>query len=81
MLGALWSRAQGWLLMLGAAILVLAGAYAAGSRAAKKSAELDQARRAADERRKADDVAEKIASMDDRAVLSAARRWVRDHDE
>lgn len=77
----LWGRLQGWLLMLAAALLVLAGAYVAGGRAARKSAELDQARRAANERRKANVVADKIASMDDRAINHAAGRWVRDHDE
>lgn len=77
MLATLWVRVQGWLALLAAALLVLAGAYAAGGRAAKRSADLDQARRAADQRRKSDDVDEKVAAMDDRAVDHAAGRWVR----
>ena len=81
MLAALWGRIQGWLLMLGAALLVLVGAYAVGTRAARKSVELDQARRSAERRRRADDVAEKVAAMGDRAVTDAARRWVRNPDK
>ena len=77
MLAALWARAQGWLLMLSAALLVLAGAYVAGGRAARKSAELDQARRQAAAKRKADAVAQKIDALDDPAVRDRAERWVR----
>jgi hypothetical protein len=77
MLAALWARAQGWLLMLGAALLVLAGAYAAGGRAARRSAELDQRRRDAAAKGKADAVAQKIDALDDPAVRDRAERWVR----
>lgn len=79
MLAALWGRLQGWLLMLGAVLLVLAGAYVAGGRAARKSAELDQARRQAAAKGKADAVAQKIDALDDPAVRDRAGRWVR-HD-
>ncbi|MGX5659988.1 hypothetical protein ACWKWV_09740 [Castellaniella ginsengisoli] len=79
MLAALWARAQGWLLMLGAVILVLAGAYAAGGRAARRSAELDQRRRDTAAKGKADAVAQKIDALDDPAVRDRAERWVR-HD-
>jgi len=79
MLAALWAKAQGWLLTLGAALLVLAGAYAAGGRAARKSAELDQRRRDAAAREKADDVAQEIDALDDAAIRDRAQRWVR-HD-
>lgn len=77
MLAALWARAQAWLLMLGAALLVLAGAYTAGGRAARKTAELDQARRQAAAKRKADAVDQKINALDDGAVRRRAGKWVR----
>lgn len=77
MIAALWTRLQGWLLMLGAAALVLAGAYAAGGRAARKSAELDQRRREAAAREMANAVAEEIDRLDDDGVRDRAERWVR----
>lgn len=77
MIAALWTRLQGWLLMLGAAVLVLAGAYAAGGRAARKSAELDQRRREAAAREMANAVAEEIDRLDDDGVRDRAERWVR----
>lgn len=45
MITALWLRLKGWAAMAGAVLLVLAGAYALGGRAARKSAQLEQARR------------------------------------
>ncbi|WP_180984152.1 hypothetical protein [Castellaniella caeni] len=79
MIAALWGRLQGWLLTLAGALLVLVGAYAAGGRAAKRSAELDQARRQAAAKGKADAVAQKIDALDDPAIRDRAGKWVR-HD-
>lgn len=63
--------------MAGAALLVLAGAYAAGGRAARRSAELDSARKILDIKRSADRVDQEIDALDDDAIHRRARRWVR----
>lgn len=73
------NKLQSWFVMLGAALLVLVGAYAAGGRAAKRSVEIDQARRSKDIRSKARAVDEKIDAMDHSAVRQRAGRWVRAH--
>lgn len=78
MLAAIWGRLQGWLMMAGAVLLVLVGAYAAGGRAARRSAELDRAAGEARAREKADAVREKLDSMDNDTVRRDAERWVRD---
>lgn len=78
MLAALWARLQGWLLMAGAVLLVLVGAYAAGGRAARRSAQLDRAAGEARAREKADAVHRKLDSMDNDTVRRDAERWVRD---
>lgn len=80
MLAAIWVRVQGWLLMAGAALLVLVGAYAAGGRAARRSAELDRAAADAKIRRKADDVDREVSALDDDAVRRRAGDWVRGKD-
>lgn len=80
MLAALWARAQGWLLMAGAVLLVLIGAYAAGGRAARRSAEIDRARDDAKIRRKADEIDREVSALDDDAVRDRAHDWVRNGD-
>lgn len=77
MWAGIWLRLKGWLLMVGAALLVLAGAYAAGGRAARRSAALDAAKKNLDIKRRADRVAQEIDSLDDAAIRRRARRWVR----
>src|SRR5690606_16742992 len=77
MWASIWARLQGWLLMAGAALLVLAGAYAAGGRAARRSAELDSARKTLDMKRRADRVGQDIGALDAGAVLRRAGCWVR----
>ncbi|WP_417251074.1 hypothetical protein [Castellaniella sp.] len=63
--------------MAGAALLVLAGAYAAGGRAVRRSAELDTTRKTLDMKRRADRVAQEIDALDDDAIRRRAHRWVR----
>lgn len=77
MLAALWGRLQGWLLMAGAALLVLVGAYATGGRAARRSAELDRAAANAKAREVRDETVAKIERMDDDAVRNRARERMR----
>lgn len=77
MLATLWARVQGWLLMAGAVLLVLVGAYAAGGRAARKSAELDRLRNDQKAREVKDAVGREVDAMDDDNVRDSARRWVR----
>jgi len=78
MWAALWARVQGWLLMAGAVLLVLVGAYAAGGRAARRSVELDRSRADAKMRGKADEVDREISALDDDAVRRRANEhWVR----
>lgn len=77
MLAALWGRLQGWLMMAGAVLLVLVGAYAAGGRAARRSAELDRAAANAKAREVRDETVAKIERMDDDAVRNRARERMR----
>lgn len=77
MLAALWPRLQGWLLALAAAILVLVGAYAAGGRAARQSAEIDQRRRDAAARERRDEALAENDALDDSAIRDRARQRMR----
>ena len=76
-LTSLWPRIQGWGFMLLASLLVLAGAYAAGGRAARRSMKLNMAQRNLNMRTEARHVARNIDALDDMAVSRRARRWVR----
>ncbi|MFV0283718.1 MAG: hypothetical protein ACK5JE_08020 [Castellaniella sp.] len=64
--------------MAAATLLVLTGAYAAGSRAARRSAQLDAARKSIKAQKEARRVEQEIDALDDDAVRRRARRWVRD---
>jgi len=77
MLTALFPRLQSGLLTGAAVLLVLAGAYASGSRAARRSAELQQLRERTTTTRKAREIKQNLDALDDDAVRDAARRWVR----
>lgn len=79
-MAALWGRLQGWLVMAGAVLLVLVGAYAAGGRAARRSAELDKARVDAKAREKANVVDREVSALDDDAIRDRAHDWVRSKD-
>ncbi|MFT0533158.1 hypothetical protein ACMHYJ_10095 [Castellaniella hirudinis] len=78
MLAALWGKLQGWALVLGAAVLVLAGAYAAGGRAAKRSAQLDRMQRDLYNLGVKNAVDRKMDALDDAAVRDRARKRLRD---
>lgn len=78
MLAALWVRLQGWLLMAGAVLLVLVGAYAAGGRAARRAAQLDRVAGEARAMENAREAAAKIERMDDDTVRNRARERMRD---
>lgn len=80
MLAALWARVQGWLVMAGAVLLVLVGAYAAGGRAARRSAQLDQVRADEKIRRKANEIDREVSALGDDAVRDRAHDWVRNGD-
>lgn len=77
MLAALWTRLQGWLLMASAVLLVLVGAYAAGGRAARRSAELERSRQLSKAREVRDDVIAKNDALDDDAIRDRARERMR----
>ncbi|TAN28854.1 MAG: hypothetical protein EPN31_07545 [Castellaniella sp.] len=61
-----------------AAVLGFGASQRAAGRQQEQAARLQEAQEA---RRNADAVAEKIASLDDRAVLDAAHKWVRGANE
>jgi len=71
------TRLQSGLMMAGAVLLVLLGAYTAGSRAARRSVELKQSRARIDTTRKARETQQTIQSLDDDTVRQRANRWVR----
>jgi len=77
MLTALLPRLQSGLMTAGAVLLVLVGAYTAGSRAAKRAEELKQARERATTTRKARHVKQTLDALDDDALRRRAGRWVR----
>lgn len=80
MLSALWARVQGWLLMAGAVLLVLVGAYAAGGRAARRSVQVKQASVQSEQRRKINEADTKLVEMDDDDVRRRLNEWVRPTD-
>lgn len=77
MLSTLWARVQGWLLMAGAVLLVLVGAYAAGGRAARRSAQAKQSSLQSEQRRKVNEADAKLAEMGDGDIRRELERWVR----
>lgn len=66
--------------MAGAVLLVLLGAYAAGGRAARRSAELDRAAAESKVRRKVNEADTKLVEMDDDDVRRRLNQWVRPTD-
>lgn len=80
MLSALWARVQGWLLMAGAVLLVLVGAYAAGGRAARRSAQVKQSGVQSEQRRKINEADAKLVEMGDDDVRRRLNEWVRPTD-
>lgn len=77
MLSTLWARVQGWLLMAGAVLLVLVGAYAAGGRAARRSAQAKQSSARSEQRRKINEADAKLVEMGDSDIRRELERWVR----
>jgi len=77
MLTALIPRLQSGLLTAGAVLLVLAGAYASGSRAARRAAELAQQRQRMASMERAREIEQTIDALDDDGVRERAARWVR----
>jgi len=74
-------RLQSGLMTAGAALLVLAGAYTAGSRAARRAAELAQQRQRTASMEKAHEVKQNLDALDDDGVRRRANRWVRGADQ
>lgn len=71
------SRLKSWALTAFAVLSVLVGAYLAGGRAARRSVEIDQARRETKSREVARNVDSKIDAMGNDDVRAAASKWVR----
>jgi len=71
------TRLQTGLLTAAAVLLVLLGAYGAGSRAARRSVELKQARDRQMSMRKAHEIEQTLDALDDTAMRERASRWVR----
>lgn len=78
---ALWSRIKGWAAMAGAVIAVLFGAYAAGGRAARRSAEIDRARQREKSLKKVQNVDSEISKMGASDLRRHAERWMLDDTE
>ncbi|HEX7386233.1 MAG TPA: hypothetical protein VF285_03020 [Castellaniella sp.] len=82
MIAALLSQIWPYLLAAAGAVAAVLGFGASQRATGRKQAQADRLQEAQETRRKADAMAEKVAAMDDRAVVDAARKWVRDaHDE
>ena len=77
MLSTLWARVRGGLLMAGAVLLVLVGAYAAGGRAARRSAQVKQSSALSEQRRKINEADAKLVEMGDGDIRRELERWVR----
>jgi len=80
MLATILPRLQSGLLTGAAVLLVLAGAYSAGSRAARRAAELAQTRERLTTMEKAREIEQTIDALDDGAVRRRAERWLRGED-
>jgi len=65
------------LLTAAAVLLVLVGAYTAGSRAARRAAELQQLRERTMTTRKAREIKQNLDTLGDDSVRKRADRWVR----
>jgi len=81
MLTAILPRLQSGLYTAGAALLVLAGAYASGSRAARRAAELAQQRQRTASMEKTREIKQNLDALDDDGVRRRANRWVRGADQ
>jgi len=81
MLTALFSRLQNGLLTAAAIFLILIGAYASGSRTARRAAELQQARERTTTTRKAREIKQNLDALGDDSVRKRADRWVRGTDD
>ncbi|MER1940660.1 hypothetical protein ABS755_08120 [Castellaniella sp. FW104-16D08] len=81
MIAALLSQIWPYLLVAAGAVAAVLGFGASQRAAGRKQEQASRLQEARKAREKADDVAEKIASLDDRAVLDAARKWVRNADD
>jgi len=71
------TRLQSGLLMAASVLMVLVGAYTAGSRAARRSMELKQEHQRTNAMRKAHETKQTMDALDDDAVRRRADRWVR----
>jgi len=71
------ARIQSSLLTAAAVLLVLLGAYAAGSRAARRASALQRAKDRVETTRKAHEVKQTLDALDDAAMRRRATRWVR----
>jgi len=80
MLTTLFPRLQSGLVTAGAALLVLVGAYTAGSRAARHAAELAQQRQRTASMEKTREIKQSLDALDDDSVRRRANRWVRGND-
>lgn len=71
-------RLKSWALMAGAVFAVLAGAYVAGGRAARKAEAVRQHAQREKAQRQINAVDEKLAQMDDDSIRRELARFVRD---
>jgi len=71
------ARLQSGLLTAAAVLLVLVGAYTAGSRAARRAAELKQTRERHAAMETAREIKQTLDALDDDALRRRAGRWVR----
>lgn len=69
MLGLL-TKIKSWVYMILAALAVIVGAYALGARQARRSSELDNAKRTIDATRKAKKVRQDVEILSDDDILS-----------
>lgn len=78
MMAALLSQIWPYLLAAAGAVAAVLGFGASQRATGRKQEQAKRLQEAQEARRKADDVADKISALDDRAVIDAARGWVRD---
>lgn len=81
MIAVLWGKIQLWLAAAGGLVVLVAGAWFAGRSHGKSDADAARLRANDELRRHANEVADQVDSLDDDAVLDAARKWVRNPDE
>ena len=80
-LQTLWAKVWPYVALIAAAFAAFLGIRQSGKAAGRAEVEQEQQKAAADDRRKAREVDQKIDAMGDDAIRRHAEQWVRDNEQ